>query len=89
MISFRLSSREYKQFRDFCVAQGVLSISELVRAAVNKLVTDPSFGVENVLEARVSDLEGQLHTLSLELKRLKQAATPELPAPLPRSIGLS
>ena len=88
MISFRLSSREYKQFRDFRLARGSRSLSELARTAVNRLVTDPSFGVENMLEARINDLEGQLHMLSLELKRLKQAATPELLAPMAHSKGV-
>jgi hypothetical protein len=82
MISFRVSTREYEQFRDFCVAQGTHSVSELARTAVNKLVTDPTFAVDNVLEARVNELEGQLHMLSLEMKRIKQVAAPELLGPM-------
>lgn len=85
MISFRLSSREYELFRDFCVAQGTHSLSELARTAVNRLVTDPTFTADNILEARVNDLEGQLHILSLELKRLKQVAAPELLDPMAHS----
>ena len=78
MISFRLSDQEYEQFHQFCAARGTDSVSELVRAAVNKLVCDPTFSVDNLLESRVNKIDGQLHLLSLELKRLKQVASSEL-----------
>jgi hypothetical protein len=78
MISFRLSTKEYDQFREFCIAQGTHSVSELARAAVNKLVSHSTFEADNVLEARVNELEGQIHILALELKRIKQVAAPEL-----------
>jgi len=87
MISFRLSTKEYEQFHDFCVAQGTHSVSELARAAVNKIVSAPAFSLDNVLENRVNELEGQLHMLALELKRLKQVAAPELLDPIaPRKL---
>ena len=82
MISFRLSTKEYEQFRDFCMTEGTHSVSELARTAINKLVTNPSFARENALEARVDELEGQVHILALELKRLKQVAAPELLEPM-------
>ena len=88
MISFRLSDREYDRFRDFCIAQGTYSISELARAAVNKIVTDGSFVEDKMLEARINELEGQLHMLALELKRVKQVAAPQLLDPLAFSKGV-
>jgi len=89
MISFRLSPKEYDQFREFCIAQGPHSVSELARVAVNKLVSDPTFATDNVLEARVNELEGQIHMLALELKRLKQVAAPELLDPFMYSKSAS
>ena len=89
MISFRLSAKEYELFRDFCVSRGAHSVSELARTAVNKLISDPSFSVDNVLEARVKDLESQLHLLALELKTLKQIAAPGLLQPLMNGEALS
>jgi hypothetical protein len=74
MISFRLSMKEYQQFREFCAAQGTSSVSELARAAIGRLVRDPSFAPDHMLETRVNELESQLHLLVLELKRVKDGA---------------
>ena len=74
MISFRLSTKEYEEFRDFCMTQGATG-SELARAAVNRLIRDPGFAPENMLSTRVSELESQLHLLALELKRVKEVTT--------------
>jgi len=74
MISFRLSPEEYNQFRDLCLTQGIRSVSELARAAVNRLVhdPDPSRATNEAIESRVTSLEDQIRALSLELRRLKQ-----------------
>jgi hypothetical protein len=88
MISFRLSLSEYEQFRQYCNAQGT-HVSELARSAVSKLVADPTFSADNVLEARVNELEGQLHILALELKRIKQVAAPQLLEPRTHSEVVS
>ena len=73
MISFRLSTEEYEQFRELCYAQGIRSVSELARAAIHKLVQDPEPTAISgqALETRVTSLEGQLITLADELRRLK------------------
>jgi len=73
MISFRLSATEYEQFLTFCAAQGSSSVSELARAAVSRLIRDPSFASGEVLETRVNELEKQLQLLALELKRVRAA----------------
>ena len=73
MISFRLSAEEYDQFRELCFTQGIRSVSELARAAVNKLIQDPDpvHVRKEALESRVGNLEGQVQILTLELRRLK------------------
>ena len=42
MISFRLSTREYEQLREFRLSQGARSVSALARAAVSRLLRDPA-----------------------------------------------
>ena len=73
MISFRISQEEYEHFRELCLLQGIRSVSEMARAAVNKLAQDPEAAHLNgqALESRVSNIEGQLQVLALELRRLQ------------------
>ena len=72
MISFRLSAVDYERLREFRAIHGVRSISELARAAVAGLIGNHARPSDEVLETRVSELEGQLRALALELKTLKQ-----------------
>ncbi len=90
MISFRLSAEEYDRFRELCFTHGIRSVSEMARAAIKLMLEQPARAPQEVLESRVSELEGRLHILSLELKMLHQntsqgsAARPALSlAPLP------
>ena len=71
MISFRLSAKDYEKLRQFRMTQDSRSVSELARVAVNKLICDSGPEADEALETRVNELEGQLHMLALELKRLK------------------
>ena len=71
MISFRLSSVEYEQFRQYCGTHGGSSVSELARAAVNRLIREAAGESTNGLEGRINELETQLHLLALELKNVK------------------
>jgi hypothetical protein len=72
MISFRLSARDYERVREFRVARGARSISELARTAVSELIGSLAQPSDGALEGRVHELEGQLRILALELKRIKQ-----------------
>jgi hypothetical protein len=74
MISFRLTAEEYNRFRELCFAHGIRSVSEMARAAINMLLQDPAQAPQQSLESRVAELEGRLHMLSLEMKKLNQNA---------------
>ena len=76
MISFRLTAEEYEKFRELCFTHGVGSISEMARAAINLLLQQPARAPQEALEYRVSELEGRLHMLALELKKLNQDGQP-------------
>jgi hypothetical protein len=73
MISFRVSKKDYERLRAFRLAQGVRSISELARVALDDFIRNLSPSGEEALAMRVNELEGQLRGLALELKHLKQA----------------
>ena len=72
MISFRLTAEEYEKFRELCFTHGVGSISEMARSAINMLLQQPARAPQEALEYRVAELEGRLHMLALELKKLNQ-----------------
>jgi hypothetical protein len=74
MISFRLTAEEYDRFRELCFTHGIRSVSEMARTAINMLLQHPSRAPHESLESRVTELEGRLHMLSLELRRLNQNA---------------
>jgi hypothetical protein len=70
MISFRLSPEEYESFQNLCVTQGVRSLSDLARTAMQKLSssnnrTDP-------LRDEVGGLRHEIRSLSMEVDRLSR-----------------
>lgn len=71
MVSFRLSQEEYQRFRALCAAQGVRSLSDLARTAMQKLVAAESRA--DPLSLEVQDLRSQVRSLSLELERISEA----------------
>jgi hypothetical protein len=72
MISFRLTPEEYDRCRQLCFTQGLRSVSEMARAGINLLLQQPARVSHEALETRVTELEGRLHMLALELKKLSQ-----------------
>jgi Arc/MetJ-type ribon-helix-helix transcriptional regulator len=72
MISFRLTEEEHERFRQLCFTRGIRSVSELARAAINMLLAEPKRATEDALESRVNELEGRIHILANELKRINQ-----------------
>jgi len=81
MISFRLSAEEYDKFRELCFTRGIRSVSEMARAAIGMLLHQPARASQESLESRVSELEGRLHILAMEIKKISQsvAVAPALP----------
>jgi uncharacterized small protein (DUF1192 family) len=72
MISFRLTAEEYERFLELCYSQGIRSVSEMARAAINMMFAQPERAPEETLEVRVAELEGRFRLLALEVKRLSQ-----------------
>ncbi|HEX4227158.1 MAG TPA: hypothetical protein VHZ07_00710 [Bryobacteraceae bacterium] len=74
MISFRVTEEEYDRFRNICFSRGIASVSELARAAIDMLVQHRQRLPQDSLEARVAEIEGQIHILSLELMKLNRVS---------------
>lgn len=72
MISFRLTADEYDRVRELCYSNGIRSVSEMARAAINMMLSKPNLAPHEALEIRVTDLESRLHHLALEIKKLSQ-----------------
>lgn len=72
MISFRLTTEEYDRFRELCYSTGIKSVSEMARAAINMMLSQPARAPHEALENRVSELESRLHLLAQEVKKLHQ-----------------
>jgi hypothetical protein len=71
IISVRLTADEYISFRDLCYAQGIPTLSELARKAMQIMVQQsPSQSCQDSVETRLSQLEGRLKLLTLEVNRL-------------------
>ncbi len=72
MISFRLSPEEYDRFRQVCLTNGIRSLSEMARVAINTFVAQPAPALaESSLDARLANLEGRVQMLSHELRSIR------------------
>jgi hypothetical protein len=86
MVSFRMTEEEYDRLRQLCDAQSIRSVSDLARAGINLLLQQPERATPETLESRVTEIEGRLRLLALELRRMNQigitvrGSSPSLPA---------
>ena len=70
LVTFRLSEDEYSRVRDLCFSKGIRNVSEMARTAINMLLTQPDRIEEQSIAARMNELDGKLHILALEVRRL-------------------
>ena len=81
MVSFRLTDHEFERCRDLCFRNGMRSVSEMARVAINLLIEQPSRASDGAIESRIAELEARLHILALQMKKLSQNAEEPDPAP--------
>lgn len=74
MVSFRVTADEYDRFRELCSTCGTRSVSELARAAINSLLRQPALVPREALESRVTELEGRVNMLHLEVRKFKRSS---------------
>jgi hypothetical protein len=71
VISIRLTADEYACFRELCIAQGIRTLSEMARSAMQTMLQQSLHPpAEESIEARLTQLESRLRLLALEVKRL-------------------
>jgi hypothetical protein len=70
IVTFRVSAEEYRRLCEACAAQGVRSVSELARAAMQLLIAGNSVTV--TLHDEVKELRTRVQYLSTELERLSR-----------------
>ena len=68
MISFRISPDEYHKLRDACMSQGVSSVSELARAAVDTILKHN--GSPKPVSEQLADLRERVETLAADIEHL-------------------
>ena len=78
-ICFRIDAEEYEQVRQLCLEQGTGNLSEMARAGLKLILSQPNLARSESLASRVADLESKLRSLYLEMKRLHPSpASPQL-----------
>jgi hypothetical protein len=78
LVSFRISHDEYIRLRGACASVGARNISELARAAMQRMVdraSDPSlnFDAELGLQGQVLGLRSKLDDVAQDVDRLARA----------------
>jgi hypothetical protein len=71
MVSFRLSPEEYEKLQNVCAAEGVRSLSELARTALQRMIVPRRPGQS--FSREMGDMRLQIATLRSEIDRLSQA----------------
>jgi hypothetical protein len=71
MISFRLSSEEFRLLQAACSKTGARSVSELARAAMQRIIIDDSFSPGSA-DVEVRDLKLKFNALAAEVQRLSR-----------------
>jgi hypothetical protein len=71
MVSFRLSGEEYRLLQGACSKSGARSVSELARAAMQRIILDDNFHAGST-ESEVRDLKMKFNLLSAEVQRLSR-----------------
>lgn len=69
-ICFRIDAEEYEQFRQLCLEQGTGSLSEMARAGLKLILSQPSRAHTESLATRVAELESRVRSLYLELRKV-------------------
>lgn len=78
MISLRVSEEEYESLKHVYASQGVRSLSEFARLAIERVIGGDGHLEEQALESRFTVLDGKVADLQTELARLSRVVEEEL-----------
>ena len=71
MISFRLSGEEYRMLQGACSKSGARSVSELARAAMQRIIIEDGFRPGSA-ETEIRELKIKFSVLAAEVDRLSR-----------------
>ena len=71
MISFRLSNEEFRLLQGACAKTGARSVSELARAAMQRIILDDGFSPDST-DAELRGLKLKFTALAAEVQRLSR-----------------
>jgi hypothetical protein len=78
MISLRISEEEYESLKHVHISQGVRSLAEVVRLAIERVTSADAHPENHTLESRFTALDGKVAGLQSELARLSRVVEEEL-----------
>lgn len=81
MVSFRLSGDEYKLLQNACSKNGARSVSELARAAMQKIILEEGFTSASA-DGEIRELKLKFNVLAAEIDRLSRLVKDSSPAKL-------
>jgi hypothetical protein len=70
MITFRVSEEEFRTLREVCLGEGFGSFSDLVRTAVEELISNRSHRGPAAVTGAVQDLVARVDAIDRNLKEL-------------------
>ena len=77
-ISLRLSKIEFEALKSLYAAHGAHSISDFVRASIQRVISEAAMNNNDGLELKVQEIDGKLSILDGELNRLSRLLEEEL-----------
>ena len=72
MISFRLSGEEYRLLQGACSKSGARSVSEMARAAMQRIILDQDVFRPGSTETEIRELRIKFNVLAAEVERLSR-----------------
>ena len=70
IISVRLSQAEFEALKTLYAARGARSISDFIRSAMNRIISEASRESAGALELKVQEIDGKVSILDGEVARL-------------------
>jgi hypothetical protein len=80
LVYFRVSEEEFQQFNRICESEGVRCLSDLVRSAMERVVSGPALNGNEAVVVHLRSVDDRISQLAAELRRLSDligAVAPE------------
>lgn len=79
LVYFRVSEEEFQQFNRICESEGVRCLSDLIRSAMERVVSGPSATGNESVALHLRSVDDRIGQLAAELRRLSDLIRPAAP----------